>query len=102
MATIKVRSNPYKRKIEYLNYKEQVSEWEDIQTSNPDSKLREDESGKSFLPFKIKEIVDIILDEYYVDGEKVNILFEGTQEEFEELKKICSMPEVDGLIPRNA
>ena len=61
MATIKIRSNPYERKIEYLSYKEQVGEWEEIQRSNPDSKLREDESGKSFLPFKIKEIVDIIL-----------------------------------------
>ena len=54
MATIKIRSNPYERKIEYLSYKEQVGEWEEIQRSNPDSKLREDESGKSFFPFKIK------------------------------------------------
>ena len=76
MATIKIRSNPYERKIEYLSYKEQVGEWEEIQRSNPDSKLREDESGKSFLPFKIKEIVDIILDEYYVGSDKVNIVFD--------------------------
>ena len=86
MATIKIRSNPYERKIEYLSYKEQVGEWEEIQSSNPDSKLREDESGKSFLPFKIKEIVDIILDEYYVGSDKVNIVFEGTQEEYEEIE----------------
>ena len=51
MATIKIRSNPYERKIEYLSYKEQVGEWEEIQRSNPDSKLREDESGKSFWLF---------------------------------------------------
>lgn len=98
MATIKIKSNPYERKIEYLSFKEQMAEWEDIQKSNPDSKLREDESGKSFLPFKIKEIVDVILDEYYVDGEKVNIVFEGTQEEFEELEKICSIPEMEDKI----
>ena len=94
MATIKIRSNPYERKIEYLTYKEQAGEWEEIQKSNPDSKLREDESGKSFLPFKIKEIVDIILEEYYVDSEKINIVFEGTQEEYEEIQKICELPEV--------
>ena len=98
MATIKIKSNPYERKIEYLNYKEQVGEWEDIQKSNSNSKLREDESGKSFLPFKIKEIVDIIINEYYVNGEKVHILFEGTQEEFEELKKICHMPDMSEKI----
>ena len=94
MTTVKIKSNPYERKIEYLSYKEQAETWEEIQTSNPDSKLREDESGKSFLPFKIKEIVDIILDEYYVGLEKVNILFEGTQEEYEELEKICELPEI--------
>lgn len=92
MATIKIKSNPYERKIEYLSYKEQAAAWEEIQTCNPNSKLREDESGKSFLPFKIKEIVDIILDEYQVGNEKVNIVFEGTQEEYEELEKICTMP----------
>lgn len=94
MATIKIRSNPYERKIEYLSYKEQDGDWEEIQRSNPDSKLREDESGKSFLPFKIKEIVDIILDEYYVGSDKVNIVFEGTQEEYEEIEKICELPEI--------
>ncbi len=98
MATIKIRSNPYERKIEYLSYKEQTGDWEEIQRSNPDSKLREDESGKSFLPFKIKEIVDIILDEYYVGSEKVSIVFEGTQEEYEELEKLCELPEISDKI----
>lgn len=90
----KIKSNPYERKIEYFSYKEQLEEQEDIRRNNPDSKLREDDSEKSFLPFKIKEIVDIIIDEYYVGNDKINIMFEGTQEEFEELKKICSMQDV--------
>ena len=98
MATIKIRSNPYERKIEYLSYKNRADKWEEIQKSNANSKLREDESGKSFLPFKIKEIVDIILDEYYVGTDKVNIIFEGTQEEFEELEKICGLPEVSDKV----
>lgn len=98
MATIKIKSNPYERKIEYLSYKEQSGDWEEIQRTNPDSRLREDESGKSFLPFKIKEIVDIIIDEYYVGTDKVNIVFEGTQEEFEEIEKICELPEVSDKV----
>ncbi len=56
MTTVKIKSNPYERKIEYLSYKEQTGEWEEIQKSNPDSKLREDESRKSFLPFKMKSV----------------------------------------------
>lgn len=94
MATIKIKSNPYERKIEYFDYNDEGSGWEKIQQSNPNSKLREEESEKSFLPFKIKEIVDIILDEYYTGTDKVNIVFEGTQEEYEEIEKICGLPEV--------
>ena len=30
MATIKIKSNPYERKIEYLSYKEQAAAWEEI------------------------------------------------------------------------
>lgn len=37
MATIKIKSNPYERKIEYLSYKEQAAAWEEIQTCNPNS-----------------------------------------------------------------
>lgn len=98
MATVKIKSNPYERKIEFLSYKEQTGEWEEIQESNPDSKLREDESDKSFLPFKIKEIVDIILDEYFTGSDKVSLVFEGTKEEYEELKKICELPEISDKI----
>ena len=98
MVTVKIKSNPYERKIEFLSYKEQTGEWEEIQESNPDSKLREDESDKSFLPFKIKEIVDIILAEYFTDSDKVSLVFEGTKEEYEELKKICELPEISDKI----
>ena len=98
MVTVKIKSNPYERKIEFLSYKEQTGEWEEIQESNPDSKLREDESDKSFLPFKIKEIVDIILEEYFTDSDKVSLVFEGTKEEYEELKKICELPEISDKI----
>ena len=98
MAEVKIKSNPYERKIEFLSYKEQAGEWEEIQKSNPDSKLREDESDKSFLPFKIKEIVDIILEEYFTDSDKVSLVFEGTKEEYEELKKICELPEISDKI----
>ena len=98
MVTVKIKSNPYERKIEFLSYKEQTGEWEEIQRGNPDSKLREDESDKSFLPFKIKEIVDIILEEYFTDSDKVSLVFEGTKEEYEELKKICELPEISDKI----
>lgn len=94
MTAIKIRSNPYERKIEYFSFQERANKWEEIQQYNPDSRLREDESEKNFLPFKIKEIIDIILDEYYVGTEPIKIVFEGAQEEYGELEKICELPEI--------
>lgn len=89
MAKIKIVSNPYNREISFLSYKEQTGSWEDIRENNSNSRLREDESGKSFLPFKIKEIIDIIIDEYYIGTEKVKIFFQGTQDEYTEVEAVC-------------
>lgn len=94
MAKIKIISNPYNREVIYQSYKEQIGTWEDIKNSNTDSRLREDKTEKAFLPFKIKEIVDIIIDEYYVNGEKVEIFFEGIEDEYIELQAICRKKEI--------
>jgi len=92
MAKIKIISNPYKREIQYLTFRENIGEWVKIEEYNSNSRLREDESGKSFLPFKIREILAIIVDEYYVGTDKVAIIFEGTNEEYREVEKVCSDP----------
>lgn len=89
MAKVKIISNPYNREISYLTFREQSGMWEKIEVYNPNSRLREDESGKSFLPFKIKEIIDIIIEEYYIGTDKVEIVFEGTNEEYREVEKVC-------------
>lgn len=88
MTTIKIVSNPYTREIKYFSFKEQTGQWEDIKSGNTDSKLREDETGKNFLTFKIKEIIDIIIAEYYIN-EKIAVVFEGTQDEYAEVEIVC-------------
>lgn len=87
--TIKIISNPYTREIKFLSYKEQSQQWEDIKEGNANSKLREDESGKNFLPFRIKEIIDTIIAEYYTGNDKLCIQFEGTQDEYTEVENVC-------------
>ena len=82
MTRIKIVSNPYERSIKYFTFSELTKTWDDIREKNPNSRLREDESGKSFLPFKIKEIVDIIIQDYHVGAEKIELYFDGTQDEF--------------------
>ena len=94
MATIKIVSNPYNREITYVTFNDQLQIWEDIKNNNPNSRLREDETGKTFLPFKIKEIIDIIIDEYQSGEEKVNVIFQGTQDEYDEVEAVCAEDEI--------
>lgn len=87
--TLKIISNPYTREIKFLSYKEQSQQWEDVKEGNVNSKLREDESGRNFLPFRIKEIIDTIIAEYYINNDKIHIQFEGTQDEYTEVENVC-------------
>lgn len=97
MSKIKIISNPYEQIIKYQIYDEKTSQWYGISDSNQNSALREDASGKSFLPFRIKEIIDSIVDEYYA-GEPINLVFEGTQDDYDEVEIICNDKEYDGKI----
>ena len=94
MAKVKIVSNPYNREIQYFSFNEFTNEWESIKNSSPNSRLREDETGKTFLPFKIKEVIDIVIEEYYTGSDRVEIVFEGTQDEFAEVESVCNEEEV--------
>ena len=94
MTRIKIRSNPYNRTLEYYIYKDHLENWEDIQKESINSKLRENDPEKIFLPFKVKEIVDTLIAEYYTGEDKIEIVFEGTTDEYTELENICSEEDV--------
>ena len=88
--TITIISNPYTKEINFFSYKEQSHQWDNIKESNANSRLREDESGRYFLPFKVKEIIDTIISEYYINGDKIHIQFEGTLDEYIEVENVCN------------
>lgn len=84
MTKIKIISNPYKKEIKYQNWNKRTSSWEDITVeSDPNSKLVSKEFKDGFFPFKVKKIVDQIIKDY--QPEKIEIVFEGTDDEFKEL-----------------
>lgn len=89
MTKIKIISNPYNRSLSYYIYKESTDTWESIRQDSINSRLRENDEEKIFLPFKIKEIVDTIVAEYYVGTNKIELIFEGTTDEYEEVSNIC-------------
>lgn len=90
MTKIKIISNPYNRRLVFFNFKEQTGKWEDIQQDSINSRLRENDEEKIFLPFKVKEIIDTIVAEYYVGTDKVELVFQGTADEYAEVENICN------------
>lgn len=94
MTKIKIVSNPYNRSLSYFINKEQTDTWENIEQDSINSRLRERDEDKIFLSFKAKEIIDTIIAEYYVGTESVEIVFEGTSDEYEELENICNDEEI--------
>ena len=93
MTQIKIKSNPYNRDISYQTLDGETGNWIDVKHSDERSRLRETDSERSFLPFKIKEILSIIVKEYYVGREKVQLIFEGTQDEYVEIASVCESDE---------
>lgn len=98
MTKVKIVSNPYSRGISYFIYKESADAWENIKQENPNTGLWKINEDKIFLPFKVKEIVDTVISEYYVGAEKVELVFEGTTDEYEELANICNEGEVNDKV----
>ncbi len=98
MTKIKIKSNPYNREISYLIWDEAKEKWENVRQTDERSRLRETDSERSFLPFKIKEIVNIIIKEYYVGREKIELYFEGTQDEYAEVVTICEADDLKDKI----
>ncbi len=94
MTQIKIVSNPYNRSISYYSFKDFTQTWENIKQESINSKLRENDEEKIFLPFKIKEIIDTIISEYYTGSEPIEIIFEGTADEYEEVENVCQEEEV--------
>ena len=91
MSTIKIISNPYAKEIKFQKYDSNSDSWQDIDYEhNENSKLLRQELIKGFFPFIVKEIVDIIVAEYGVPGEKTEIVFQGTADEYLELEEICN------------
>lgn len=95
---IKVISNPYKSEIIFMEWNANTSEWLEINyDSKPDSKLISDRMSKSFLPFKVTEIVDRIIGEYGSknDSSLIEIVFEGNDDEYQEMCAVCNDTKYD-------
>lgn len=90
MAKVKIVSNPYQKQTVFQVWEKATGQWRDINhTSSANSALLREALRTGFFPFKVKQIVDIILTEYYAAPEKLEIEFEGTDDEYRELLSVC-------------
>lgn len=90
MTKIKIISNPYEKKTSYQSWDNTDMMWKDINfENNSNSKLLNHKLVNGFFPFRVKEIVDEIISEYHLGDEKLEIVFAGTEDEFNELQELC-------------
>lgn len=91
MSKIKIISNPYQKAIFFLSWDAAANQWMNIdQENNTNSELLQEKIRVGFFPFKVKQIVDLIVKEYSTGLEKVDIEFQGTDDEYRELEFICN------------
>lgn len=91
MAVVKIESNPYEKKVSFFRLDDTSNSWVPVNTvNNENSKLICSGLVEGFFPFKLKEIVDIVIDEYDDGKDPIKIIFEGTNDEYNELVSLCS------------
>ena len=89
MARIKISSNPYIQQASFFTWKDG---WQSINTENsPNGNLVKKEYTKGFFPFKAYDIVQTVIREYQSAEEPIELVFEGSSDEFNELQDICAL-----------
>lgn len=88
MTRIKIISDPYKRNVEFEAINNFTKEWECINSQNsPDSKLIKEDIKNNFFPYKIVDILKILINEFASGDDPLQIIFEGTADEYLELEE---------------
>lgn len=97
MTEVKIISNPYNKTILFDVRDSESDCWKRLSpANNPGSRLLKEDIVRSFFPFTARRILDILLEDYAVEGTPLKIWFEGTTDEFQELTDLVSSPEYSG------
>lgn len=92
MTKVKIVSNPYCKEISYQRWNGE--NWvKVVPENNESSKLVGVEYTTGFFPFKVKKIVEEIIHAYHSGNEPIDLTFEGTDDDFRELSKVCESDE---------
>ncbi len=98
MSKIKIISNPYSNSISYYRFSEKEDKWIDFNDLDDyDGKLIEKEFSNTFFPFKVKDIVERIKKDCHTIEHPVDLFFEGTKDEFDDLCDVCKEKGYEGI-----
>lgn len=88
MNKIKVVSNPYEKTVTFSRYDLSSDSWIIINSeNNSNSKLVSDVFQRGFFPFKVHDILKEIENEYSIPDEKLELIFEGPNDEKQQLEE---------------
>lgn len=89
MILFKIISDPYKREIRFETIASDTNEAIPV-TEADNSDLVSDELIHGFFPYNVKRIIDEIYAMKSKQGQPIHIIFEGTDDEYSDLKDLCS------------
>ena len=89
MEIFKIISDPYKKEIKFESVVTETGETIPV-TRNDNSNLVSDELVHGFFPYNVKKIIDEIYEMKHKQGQQVEIRFEGTADDYNALRNLCS------------
>ena len=91
MVKIKIKSNPYHKKTEFKTWDDALDEWISIDVITcPNSPLLKMTLRLVSSRLRSNKLLMQLFGAYYAGSEKVEIVFEGTDDEYHELESVCS------------
>lgn len=91
MSRLRIKSNPYKKNVSYEVLNENTGAFYEINyNNNPSSKLISENYKNIIFSQSVKKIVEAIWDTFYNKDDSIQIIFCGTDSEFELLTKTCA------------
>ncbi|MDO4666957.1 MAG: dynamin family protein [Streptococcus sp.] len=89
MTRLKLISNPYEEETKFEIYDEISGEFKPLHSTSYDGELINEIYKKGFFPFNVKKILELIYEDFSSPSDLLTIEFQGTKDEFDELKTIC-------------
>lgn len=90
-TSIKIISNPYERKVSFEKLDTYSGTWEPLISVD---ELNSEDLASGFFPFKAEKIVSSILAEFQVGSQVITLYFEGSSDEYGELRAVCESEDI--------